>query len=1147
MKPRVEERRLITILFADISGFTALSFKLDPEEVRDVVNICFEFLNGVIIKHGGTIHKYEGDLVIALFGFPGAYENAPERAIQASLDMINLLPKINETLSKRSRTKTEIGLHIGINSGTVFIGEVGSTEKMEYTVVGEPVNLASRLKDAAKSGEILVSESVFRASRYLFEYKAYPPITVKGIEEPIRVFIPLRMRDKPESKRGIKGLYSPLVGRDKELNLLKEEVKNLLNGKGGAFFILGHVGLGKTRLYEELKRVIFDRQLMIAILEGRSLSYAETVPFAPFLQLLEDLFAITDQDTPEAIQKKFLRKTKELFPETWDEIAPYIGYIFSIRFADELDEKIKYLNDQGLKTQVFVSIRKLLAAQARIRPLLLVIEDYHCTDSASLELLEFIFDSPEPIPMLFIGLSRIEKEMECYKTKERLKKKLGDDFKEVILKPLDDNAVTQLIYNLLEIPGFTEEFKDKILTKSEGNPFYLEEIIRSLTDMGILTFSSGVWRVASDVSTFEIPDTIQAVISARLDQLEHDVRDVLQTASVIGRSFSMPILEHLCGLDGLMLTLHLATLEELEYIIKTEKKPELEYMFKHPLLYEVSYNSLLKRKRSILHQKAGETIENIYKDRLDDFVEILAYHYTNSDSYEKALVWLKKAGQKAKDRYANDEAMRYFQKIIAIIKDKQAGTEAELCAAHEALGDIHGLKGEYEEAVKCYAEMHSNAAGDRIIQSKSVRKTTDIYHDRGQYDEALKTLDEAENMLTDRSEREMFEKAQICVQRCWILRLKGEIEKAVKEGETGLQIVDNLSKLGGIDEKELNLLRVRGFNSLGTIFYNKGEHDKAIELYQKCLEISEATGNKWGGGIAIRNLGLVYHEKGEYDKAIGFYQNALKIFKEIGAKRVIGVANSDMGGLYDAKGEYDKAIEFYGMALKIFVETGNKQRIGEVNEGLGSIYYTRGQNDKAIGFYQKAVKLFEEIGYKRGIGVAKHYLGRIFLEIGQYNKATQQLLKSENIFNEIGDKKSLFGVYTALALLKCKKSSARIQKSQPGELPKDVQEYINKALNFATELGSKLDMASCHFTNGRIYASIGDFQKAKENFEDAIKIYEEMKQCKSLADAYLEYAKILKGEAQKGTGSPASADEYFEKARKIYTQLKLSNKIKECS
>lgn len=1146
MAPRIEERRLITILFADISGFTALSFKLDPEEVRDVVNICFEFLNGVIIKHGGTIHKYEGDLVIALFGLPGAYEDDPERAIKASLDMINLLPKINETLSKKSKMKTKIGLHIGINSGTVFVGEVGSVEKMEYTVVGEPVNLASRLKDAAKSGEILVSEPVFRASRYLFEYKAYPPVTVKGIEEAIKVFIPLRMRDKPEPKRGIKGLYSPLVGRDKELNFLKEAVKNLLSGKGGAFFILGHVGLGKTRLFEELKKVISNRQLNISIFEGRSLSFAETVPFSPFLQLLENIFAISEQDSPEIIQKKFLMKTKELFPKTWDEIAPYIGYLFSIRFADELDEKIKYLNDRGLKTQIFVSIRKLLAALSRIRPLLLVIEDYHCTDTASLELLEFIFDSPKPFPMLFLGLSRIEKEKECYKTKERLKKKLDDNFTEIILKPLDVNAGTQLIYNLLEIPGFTEEFKDKILAKSEGNPFYLEEIIRSLTDSGILTFSSGVWDVTSDISTFEIPDTIQAVIAARLDQLEQDVRNVLQTASVIGRNFYVPILEHLCGLDGLMLTLHLATLEELEYIIEIEREPELKYMFKHPLLYEISYNSLLKRKRRTLHQKTGGTIEEIYKDRLDDFVEILAYQYANSDNFEKALEWLKKAAQKAKDRYANDEAIRYFQKIITIIKDEMEGKEVELCAAYEALGDIHGLKGEYESAIKFYEEMDHNAAGDKIIQSKSRRKTTGIYHDQGRYDDALRTLDSSEKMLTECSENEMFEKSQIYIWRCWIHRLKGEMERAVKEGEMGLKIVDDLSLLKRIDEREINSLRVQGLNNLGTIFYNKGEYDKAIELYQRCLKISEQIRNKRGVGVAIRNLGLVYHEKGEYDNAIELYQKGLKIFKEIGIKRMIGVANSDIGSVYDAKGEYDKAIEFYGRALKIFVETGNKQRLGEVNEGLGSIYHNRGKYNKAIGFYQKAMKIYEEIGYKRGIGIANHNLGKIFLEITQYDKAARYLLKSENILKEIGGKKTLFGVYTALAMLKCKKSLVETEKSQSKELQKEVLEYIDEALNFVKELGSKPDMANCYFAHGNIYASIGNFKKAGKNFKKAIKIYEELNQRKFLADAYLEYAKMLKKEGLKGIYSQGLVDEYFKKARGIYKQLKLNDKIKEC-
>ena len=261
---------------------------------------------------------------------------------------------------------------------------------------------------------------------------------------------------------------------------------------------------------------------------------------------------------------------------------------------------------------------------------------------------------------------------------------------------------------------------------------------------------------------------------------------------------------------------------------------------------------------------------------------------------------------------------------------------------------------------------------------------------------------------------------------------------------------------------------------------------------------------------------------------------------------MIGVANSDIGSVYDAKGEYDKAIEFYGRALKIFVETGNKQRLGEVNEGLGSIYHNRGKYNKAIGFYQKAIKIFEEIGYKRGIGMANHYIGKIFLEITQYDKAARYLLKSENILKEIGDKKTLFGVYTALAMLKCKRSLVETEKSQYGELQKEVLEYVDRSLNFVKELGSRPDMASCCFAHGNIYASIGNFKKAEENFKKAIKIYEELNQRKFLADAYLEYAKMLKKGALKGIYSQGLVDEYFKKAREIYKQLKLNNKIKEC-
>ncbi|MEW6687024.1 MAG: adenylate/guanylate cyclase domain-containing protein [Candidatus Edwardsbacteria bacterium] len=826
MTQKTEERRLITILFADISRFTALSHKLDPEDVQEVANTCFEYLNQPINRQEGTIHKYEGDLVIALFGIPTSHEDDPERAIKAGLEMMGLVPEINETISKRLKAKgvvADLGLHIGINCGTVVAGEVGSLEKKEYTVMGDVVNLASRLKDNAKRGEIIVSEPVFRASRYLFDYKALPPVTAKGIEEPVWVFKPLKIREKPDPKRGIQGLYSPLVGRDKDLESLKQSVKKLEKGRFGAAFILGDAGLGKSRLYEELKKhlisttqpegcdyTFFKKHLTnyqspITILEGRCLSYGDAITYWPFLQILEQIFGITDADSPKIIQEKLLKKARHLFPDDWKEIVPYLGYLFAIRFSDELDEKVKYLEPKDLRIQLFISVRKLLFQISRSQPVLIAIDDCQWIDATSLELIEFIFDSPEPFPLLFLGLARIEKEKPYYKTRENLKKKLADDYLEIILEPLDMDSSAQLTHNLLKVPGFSKKFRDKILAKAEGNPFYLEEILRSLIDSNILIFKSGIWTLSPlpyALSSIQIPDTVQAVIASRLDRLHQDVREVLQMASVMGRSFYVRILAHLGEFEELMLTLYLATLEEFEYIqklesqkLKTESQKlkaesqklkaesqklkaeieyiqkskicnlqsEIEYMFRHPLLQEVVYNSLLKKRRKELHRRTGEAIEKIFHNRLDDFAEILAYQYINSDSPEKAIEWQKKAGHKAKERYANDKAIGYFEKVISIIKQQKlvgAIHELPLIDAYEALGDVHNLKAEYEQAIKNYEEMFDNAT-DKIVKAKARRKIADVCEKQGKYDDALKILESAEQILKGDSIDEIKERAEI--------------------------------------------------------------------------------------------------------------------------------------------------------------------------------------------------------------------------------------------------------------------------------------------------------------------------------------------------------------------------------------------------
>ncbi|MEW6687292.1 MAG: tetratricopeptide repeat protein, partial [Candidatus Edwardsbacteria bacterium] len=628
-------------------------------------------------------------------------------------------------------------------------------------------------------------------------------------------------------------------------------------------------------------------------------------------------------------------------------------------------------------------------------------------------------------------------------------------------------------------------------------------------------------------------------------------------ASVMGRSFYVRILEHLGAFEELMLVLYLATLEEFEYINKLKAEPDLEYMFRHPLLQEVVYNSLLKKRRKELHRRTGEAIEKIFHNRLDDFAEILAYQYINSDNPEKAIEWQKKAGHKAKERYANDKAIGYFEKVISIIKQQElvgAIHELPLIDAYEALGDVHNLKAEYEQAIKNYEEMFDNAT-DKIVKAKAKRKIALVCQNQSRYDDALKILESAEQILKGDSVDEIKERGEIHILRCWILRIKGEMAKALKEGEIGLDIIERL-KIEDleIDEKEIKVIKARAFNNLGMIFLDKGDYDKAVELYQKRLKISEEIGDKRGIGIASNNLGIVYHDKGDYDKAVEYYQKYLKISEEIGDKQSIGIASGNLGIVYYDKGDYDKAVELYQKGLKICEEIGNKRGIGRASNNLGIVYHykgdydkavelyqkylkiceeigdkrgigvasgnlgvvyaDKGDYDKAVELYQKSLKIYEEIGDKQGIGIASDNLGGLFLEIGELMKAEEHLLKSKEICEEIGFKENLIAIYCFLSELLIKK----------GEKVENAYAYADRGWKLAEEINSEPQKAECYFTYGKIYAievgsekwEVGSkewkekLKLAEENFKKAMAIYTELRQKKSLADCYLAYAKMLK-------------------------------------
>ncbi len=570
----------------------------------------------------------------------------------------------------------------------------------------------------------------------------------------------------------------------------------------------------------------------------------------------------------------------------------------------------------------------------------------------------------------------------------------------------------------------------------------------------------------------------------------------------------------------------MATLEEFEFIMQTTKEPQLEYIFRHPLIQEVAYNSLPKKSRSELHRQVAETMEKLFTQRLEEMTDILAHHYACGDNIEKALEWLKRAGFKAKELYTNDEAIRHFERIVSIIQEskERLNLYAEpLKEAYESLGDIYTLKAVYPEAIKYYEAM-KNISPDLVSQATAQRKKAMVYFHQSKYDTALGILDEVEKLLKEESQDSLIEKAEISQSRGAIYQTEGNLSLAQSEAEKALSISDRIK-----DEIRAGQIKVKCLNNLGSIWRQKGEYDHAVEILQKSIEILEKLNLKQLLARTVNQLGVVYHVKGDYHRAIEFNEQALKIIEEIGDKLMIAGVSGNLGVIYAYLGEIEKALEFHKKHLKIAEEIGDRRGIGMAYNNLGRIYAgSRERHALARESFQKALEIFEEIGDKTAISAALGNLAIIFLAAGEIDKAEKNLLKTEQILTELGNKELLINTYHYMA-------QVQLAKKAPIE---ETLKFANQALSLAETIDSDIGRADAYTNYTRIYAMVKDFAKVEENFEKAAKIYRKIGRKASLSNLYQSYAQILKD-----SGQNERANFYVNEAEKLNQEMKKQNHL----
>ncbi len=655
------ERKHVTALFSDLAGYTSMTERMDPEQVKEITGRIFTGVKEIVAKYEGFVDRLMGDGVLAFFGILRAHEDYPIRAIRAALEIHEFVKGLSPIYE--AQTGRPLSMHSGINTGLVVTAEVDLV-KGTQEVAGEAVNVASRLSGLAGPGEILVGEETARGSRGYFDFQDLGLKQVKGKTKPVQVYRVTGIKKNQERSMGID---SPLVGRQKELDLLSLQVYRLINGTGGIVTVTGEAGIGKSRLMAELHRTEAVKKTML--LEGRALSIGRTLSFYPIIDALKHWAQIKEGDTDSESQRKLEKAIRAIHPEEASEIFPFIATLMGMRLTGKHTQRMKDIAGEALEKLIFKNMRELLIKGSELRPTVIYIEDFHWVDTSSLELIEALFRLVEGYRILFILVFRPG----YADTGERIIKSIGENYPthwtRIELDPLNETESETLLSNLLRIKGLPPHIRDQILQRAGGNPFFIEEVVRSLIDEGAVVLKNGEYEVTEKISQIVIPQSIHALIMTRIDRLDEATRNLVRMASVIGRNFFYRILTEVASTIE-EIDRKLDYLKEIQLIRERKRMEELEYLFKHALAQEAAYESILIQRRKELHNRVAQSIEKVFNERLHEFYGMLAYHYSMGEDLDKSEEYMIKAGEEAMKSAASSEALGYFQEALSVYRNK---------------------------------------------------------------------------------------------------------------------------------------------------------------------------------------------------------------------------------------------------------------------------------------------------------------------------------------------------------------------------------------------------------------------------------------------------------------------------------------------
>jgi class 3 adenylate cyclase/tetratricopeptide (TPR) repeat protein len=646
------ERKQVTVLFADLKGSMELLADRDPEEARKLLDPVLERMMEAVHHYEGTVNQVMGDGIMALFGAPLAHEDHAVRACYAALRMQRRVALHADEIQRGGGTPVQI--RVGLNSGEVVVRAIGSDLHMDYTAVGQTTHLAARMEQIAKPGSALVTGETLKLAEGFVQVRSLGAVPVKGLETPTPVYeltgiVPARSRFQASAARGL----TRFVGRDSELQQLAQALDRAGAGHGQAVAVVGEAGVGKSRLLWEFTRS--HRTHGWLVLESGSVSYGKATPYLPVIELLKAYCGIQERDDPRAIRERVAGKLLMLDRALEPLLTPLLALL-----DVPVDEAAwDALDPPQRRQRTLEAVKRLLLRESQVQPLLLVFEDLHWIDAETRALLDGLMESLPTARVLLLINYRPEYQhgwgSKSYYTQLRI-------------DPLPPESAGALLTALLGGDHSLEPLKRVLIARTEGNPFFLEESVRTLVETQVLVGERGVYRLTKAPEAWQIPATAQAILAARIDRLPPEDKRLLQTAAVIGKDVPFALLLAIADMPEDDLRQGLSHLQVAEFLYETSLFPDLEYTFKHALTHDVTYGSLLQNRRRILHRQIVAAIERLYPDRLPEHVERLAHHAVRAEAWEQALTYLWRAGTKAMTRSAHREAVNCFEEGLTVLE-----------------------------------------------------------------------------------------------------------------------------------------------------------------------------------------------------------------------------------------------------------------------------------------------------------------------------------------------------------------------------------------------------------------------------------------------------------------------------------------------